>query len=671
VAQTRSKVQSRVATPAWDAWLTRVVAGALSLGLALPAAARADEPKDEDKEGAAVAEPDEAPPAPTKPDAANPAKSGQSLLDQVDTSSEPQEQPANWDMPAAPPEPKYPYFEYHGYFRFRPDIIGNGHLGFAASRQGVPGEVVTTSSILPPLSQWPNNNDSTVNQFSKDVGKSRGESSILGANMRFRIMPTMHLSDTIRIVSTMDILDNYVLGSSPDYAGALKRADVPLTAFATSTTPGIIAIKEVYGEWKTLLGLLRIGRQGSQWGLGILANSGNGDGWDGGRPLEYYGGPRLPHEGHGYDSDFGSFADRVAFLTKIGPIYATVFYDMVSAGHVGYDPTRVDGQARDLGSADDVWQIGGALFKKPLSAQDAEKRRALLVDDNKDAFDYGVYGAYREQSLDESNSDAKTPGAMTLQNAKDAMLFPRNAWAFIGDGWARYENRLSFAKRLVIEGEFSYIRGKIGDANGVGDIATVKPRELEMWGGALKAAYQDEGLAGYLDAGVASGDDTACFGVNGMGNCSITKVDPGTPPKETPNTQITGFKFHKNYRVDSLLFREVIGAVTNAWYVKPTFSINAYPFYAQHQLGADLSVLGAGAMNAAGTPGGKSWLGTEFEVKGFLGQKGLYYGDVVFSYLLPGGAFDLKKDWNQAEITANSIAPENAWRLMGHVTLMF
>ena len=224
---------------------------------------------------------------------------------------------------------------------------------------------------------------------------------------------------------------------------------------------------------------------------------------------------------------------------------------------------------------------------------------------------------------------------------------------------------MTFAKRLVIEGEFAYIRGALGNANPVGDASAIKPREIEMWGGALKAAYQDEGLAGYLDVGIASGDDTACFGVNGAGNCSLAKADGSV------NTNITGFKFHKNFTVDSLLFREVIGAVTNAWYVKPTFSINAYPFYAQHQLGADLSVLGAGAMNSAGTPGGGSWLGTEFEVKGFLGQKGLYYGDVTFSYLLPGGAFDLVKGWNNADISVDRIAPENAWRLMGHIALMF
>ena len=651
--------------------LGQMLAGLLAMGLALPAVASADEPADDDAEGAAApAEPEATAAAKPETSAAVPVRSGPSLLEQVDASGQGGGPKAGWDVPAAAPEPKYPFFEYHGYFRFRPDIIGNGALGFAAPKQNFPGEVVTTSSILPPLSRWPNNNDSVGNQFSSTVGKSRSETAIMGANMRFRIMPTLHLSDSIRIVTTLDILDNYVLGSAPDYAGALKRPDVPLTAFATSTTPGVIAVKEVYGEWKTMLGLLRIGRQGSQWGLGILANSGTGDGWDGGRPLEYYGGPRKPYEGHGYDSDFGSFADRLAFLTKIGPVYASLFYDFASKGLIGTDPTRVDGQVRDLESADDVTQYGIALFKKPLSADDAEKRKALLVDDNKSAFDAGIYAVYRSQKLDYSVTSKNYVSPGNLTNAQDASLFPRDAWAAIGDGWARYENRMSFAKRLVIEGEFAFIRGQIGNANPVGDASAIKARELQMWGGALKAAYQNEGLAGYLDAGIASGDDTACFGINGGGNCSLAKVDLATG-KESPNTQITGFKFHKNYRIDSLLFREVIGAVTNAWYAKPTFSINAYPFYAQHQLGADLSVLAAGAMVAAGTPGGKSWLGTEFEVKGFLGQKGLYYGDVTFSYLLPGGAFDLVKGWNNADISTARIAPENAWRLMGHVALMF
>jgi len=579
-----------------------------------------------------------------------------SLLDEMDPGAG--GQPA-WDIPPAPAAPTYPYVEYHGYFRLRPDLISNGHLGIAVADKTKNERIITTSAILPPLSLWPANNDPGVNSASSKVGKDRDETVIAGANMRLRLTPTFHLADTIRIQTSLDIFDNYVLGSRPDYAGAVVRPDVPLVAFATSTQPGTIAVKEVYGEWKTLLGLLRVGRQGSQWGLGILADAGAGTGWDGGRPTEYYGGTRLPHEGSGHDADFGSYADRIAFLTKVGPLYVSYFYDFVSEGIVGYDPTRVDGQARDLVQSDDVKQHGLVILSKPLSAQEIDARKTLLLDDHKPALDWGLYLVYRSQDLD---LQGQTPPSQQDQaDAAKVQLMVRDAWAGIGDAWVRYEQRLAFAKRLVIEAEFAFVQGKIADANTNSGTAA-KERDLQLWGGALKAAWQNEGFGIFLDAGAASGDDTGCFGVTGDGNCSLSTV------AGEANSAITGFKFHRNYRVGALLFRDVIGAVTNTYYVRPTVSINAYPFYAAQQLGVDLSILYAGAMQAEGTPGGGSSLGTELEARGFLGQKGLFQAWVSFAYLLPGDAFDLKAGWNDASEAAKA---EGAWRVMSNLSLLF
>ncbi len=599
----------------------------------------------------------------TKPASAEVKK--RSLLDEVDdgqTSGK-----SAWDVAAEPRRPTYPYFEYHGYFRFRPDVINNGHLGIAEASQN--GGVLTTSAIQPPLSLWPQNNDPAINPASATVGKSRADAALMGANMRFRLEPTMHLSEQIRVKTTFDIMDNYVLGSSPDYAGYLKRPDVPLSAFATSATPGTIAIKEAYAEWKTMLGLIRVGRQSSQWGLGILSGGSSGTGWDGSRPTESYGGARMPWEGSGYNSDYGTYVDRVAFLTKAWGTYVTVFWDYANKGFLGVDPTRVDGQVRDLGNADDVTQFGVAIFQKPLSPEDVAERRKRLQDDLGQVFDWGIYGLYRTQANDIASSvpaSQLTLADATKANNPAGQLVPRGAKAMIGDFWARYENRMAFSRRLVVEGEFAGIYGHIDDTSlqASTSASDLKPRDLQMWGFALKSAFQNEGIGVYFDVGAASGDDTRCFGVYGAGNCSIAKANGD------PNTTLTAFKFHKDYRVDSLLFSEVIGAVTNAVYVKPTFSINAYPWYAQQLLGLNLSALYARAVSAEGTPGNNAALGTELEAKGFFGQKGLFQTSIAFSYLFPGEAFTLKQDWNQPIISAD-VLPSNAWRLMGNMALMF
>jgi hypothetical protein len=345
--------------------------------------------------------------------------------------------------------------------------------------------------------------------------------------------------------------------------------------------------------------------------------------------------------------------------------YVSLFYDFSSKGLLGVDPTRVDGQVRDMGSADDVSQFGFALLHRPLTADDAVARKKLLLDDLAPALDWGVYALYRKQDLDIQGS--KPAQSLTLDNAGKVQWMQRGASAGIADVWARYEQRLAFSRRLVVEAEGAFITGHIDNANGVFDPTSVKPRDIRMWGGALKAAYQNEGIAFYLDAGVASGDDTRCFGVYGDAACSITTATG------QENSTISGFKFHKDFRVDSLMFRDVIGAVTNAVYAKPTFSINAYPFYAPQMLGLDLGVLYGQAMDAAGTPGNSGYLGTELEARGYFGQRGLFRAQVTFSYLLPGSAFALRKDYYGAQITndTGSIDPSNAWRLLGHVALMF
>ncbi len=174
----------------------------------------------------------------------------------------------------------FPNVELHGYFRFRPDLIGNGHLGQAVASEKEQYPVLTTSSILPPLSQWPQNQPG-ANPFGNKVGSSRDETSAVGANMRLRLASIIHASDDIRVRLTVDALDNYVMGSQPDYAGPIKRPDVPLAAFAMTSKPGALRVTEAYGEWKTLFGVLRVGRQSSHWGLGILANGGMGTTWDG------------------------------------------------------------------------------------------------------------------------------------------------------------------------------------------------------------------------------------------------------------------------------------------------------------------------------------------------------------------------------------------------------
>ncbi|MSQ83203.1 MAG: hypothetical protein EXR77_09880 [Myxococcales bacterium] len=632
-----------------------IAAGSAAIAQEPPATSDTPAKSDAKGEPTAEAKPTEGKPTeakPAEPGASEPKAEGPpSLLDQLDDGTLPPVPPA-----VATPSPFS--MEWHGYFRFRPDLLSNGHLGMAEPGNGV----ITTSSVAPPLSLWPQNNSDTNPQSAK-VGKANGETALAGASMRLRLQPTISIEQNVKISLTLDVLDNYVLGGDPDYSGALARPDVPLVGFTMGTKPGTIAVKEAYGEWKTLLGVLRVGRQASHWGLGMLAHGGGGDGWDLGRPSVWYGAPRKSWEGRGYAVDGGNFNDRAAFITKIPKVglYVSVFYDYLANGISDYDPGRFDVQARNLTSADDVRQTGLVIMKRPLSDDDAAQRQRELEDDRAGVFDWGLYGVYRTQKFDISEDGKKASSQYNFTDAADARLMVRDAKAFIGDVWLRYEKRLSPLRRAVIEAEGATILGSLADTNKL--LGSVdKALDIKMFGATMKAALQDEGMGYFVDLGYASGNQNGCWGTFGTGACLLSDLN-GQPVE-----QVTGFRFNRNYQVDNLLFRELIGTVTNAMYVRPTVSINAYPWYGSDLLGLDLSVLQAFAADPAGTPGNGRNIGTELSARGLLGRRGQAILDLTFAYAITGSAFNLQKGWNGV---AEAKEPENAWRLMSHLALMF
>ena len=378
----------------------------------------------------------------------------------------------------------------------------------------------------------------------------------------------------------------------------------------------------------------------------------------------YYGGARKPGDGHGYALDSGTYVDRAAFVTGLpkAQLYFSVFYDYLSNGLQTTDAARPDIIPRNAGNADDVRQYGLAIMRRPLSEDDAAVRQHLLEVERKPAIDGGLYMVYRTQTSDlQTVKDPATLGVNDL-NSK---LMLRGAKATIADLWFRYEQRFSPLRRVVAEAEGAYIGGSVDDANALAGTAD-KKRDLSMWGFAGKGAFQDEGMTYSLDFGGASGDDTRCFGVYGRADCSLATYDG------SPNQLITGFKFNRAYQVDYLLFHDLIGTVTNAWYIKPSVSINAFPWYSQDMLGVDLSVLQAVAQNPLGTPGGTAGsvtnIGTELAARGFLGRRGQAYADVVFAYAVTGSAFNLTEGWYDA---STSQTPTNAWKLLGHLVLPF
>ena len=530
----------------------------------------------------------------------------------------------------------YPFFEHHGYFRFRTDLFFNGHLGTVVP--GVRGS--GSSSMLAPLSENFINNDGSNTWFPN--GASDDADIIGSANIRFRYKPTIHIDSTLRIHATFDFLDNVVMGSTPDFAGNLRRSDVPLVAFTgsqASPSAGIngfkdaVHVKEAYADWQPAF-LLRVGRQASNWGLGILANN---------------GGDR--------DDDYGDYTDRAFLLFKLFGVYVGAAWDYVYSGATTEDPGDFFGQPKDLGEDDDVQQWVLTFFQRPLSKEEKDTRLKSLREDFKPAFDWGVYTVLRVQDrdLDFGDYDAyrKTGGAA---NYDDLSLLTREAWAVIPDIWLRFEKRFNYTSGIRVELEAVGLVGEIGNVSD--DSATPSERKIQQFGAALELEVQWEELWGFgLDAGFATGDD-------------VRSSRPGeivlTDANSQPNREITTFRFDRDYHVDLLLFREVMGTISNAVYIKPWAS---YDFFEgpESALGFRVDLMYAQAMNPVATPGGESFLGFEADLRFFYEELDKFNLDLEAGFLFPGGAFKHV----DANNSANNRDPSFAFTLQARFSFQF
>jgi len=354
---------------------------------------------------------------------------GASLLDELteemDTSNE------GWDAAEETAAPSYPHVEHHGYFRFRADYFHDAHLGIVGRTAEQNTITPSTTGILPPLSNNKLNSGSSSVFESQLSEEERKGSEIASANIRFRYSPTLHVADWLRIHSTLDILDNLVLGSTPDYASF--RPDSPLVLFSSSQAPPIagenapmnsIQVKEAYAEVATALGTFRAGRMASHWGLGMLAN--------GGRDM---------------DADSGDYVDRVLLTTRLFGVYVATMWDFVGEGILASHDEHHFGQPWDADQADDVTEAVFALFQRPMTDGDRIERRRALYERHEPVFDWGLYLVYREQDYDLSAGhqptyapkDANGNSTSVATHYDEYDYIRRGGWGVIPDLWMRFQ----------------------------------------------------------------------------------------------------------------------------------------------------------------------------------------------------------------------------------------
>ena len=493
-----------------------------------------------------------------------------------------------------------PILELHGYFRTRGEILHNFFLG----RHNAPGQ--DPQNLWPqPLDQTYGDTSGTVHAVGLcgpgDAVTVNGQPGLqpcydktqASANLRFRINPELHISDNLRILSQVDLLDNLVLGSTPEayairpaatatgYSAAQVNGYAPLGAYSTTQgppTPGVngyrssIDVKRVWGEYMTPVGQLRFGRMPHHWGLGMLANAGDG-----------------------LDQDYQTTIDRIMFTTGIKTLdlYFGGSWDFISTGQTSQTPYDVyGGQPYNTGNLTNVneWSLFVARRMNPDLQRLALSRNEIVVNG-------GLYAVYRSQLLDVAYGSA--PQALDTTQTNNG-LDRRGYQAFIPDLWVQ-----TLWNKLRFEAELATVYGQIERTPQNTNTAT--PVKVRQWGLATQTEYRavEDKLRLNFGFGWASGDPWA-EGLN-PGNGFQNELNNGRGP-------ISTFRFSPAYNVDLIFFRRILTRVEGAYYFRPSVEYDFLRDPNGQKFGGGAAIVWSRASEFEQTPGNKRDLGVELDL---------------------------------------------------------
>jgi uncharacterized protein (TIGR04551 family) len=458
-----------------------------------------------------------------------------------------------------------------------------------------------------------------------DAVKSGCGSSIGSTDMRVRLEPTIHLSETVAFHMQVDALDNIVLGSTPDGVtldGSNSAANVPagtLTSNQVAPETGknspwsSIRVKRAWADVTTPIASLQFGRMPNQWGMGILANAGGYD-WIHGTTC--------------LDCDYGDNVDRFMVGTSLPgtPLRVAAAIDWAASAPTSAQldawKNRYDGQPYDLDDSDDVSQ-----YTLMVTHIDDPHDWNLALREGKTMLNYGAYFAYRAQ-------DFQTEGLTLGSSTPEKTYQTRHSTVYIPDVWGRFT-----VKKLVLEAEAVGVFGHVDNLYPSQAAMNYAQWTIRQLGAVGKLDYflVDDNLDLGLEVGFASGDqwENSPSGVINVHEANLL------PPqsfieKANQSVDLTAFRFNFDYRVDMILFKQLLGTVTNATYVKPSLRYNLTERFAFKAAGI-LSF----ANVPVSTPGNAVPYGIELNGDiGYSNVKEGFFCGLSYGVLFPLGALD-------------------------------
>ncbi|HVV87147.1 MAG TPA: TIGR04551 family protein, partial [Kofleriaceae bacterium] len=467
--------------------------------------------------------------------------------------------------------------ELHGYLRLRSEALYNLDLDRGLDPSGHP-------------------------LFPVPLG---GGQTLDGGDLRLRTDVAIHPAGAgVAIKARFDVLDDVGFGSTPEVGTG--RAPTP------AASPGqrpftAIALKRAWAEVLTPIGILAAGRMGAHWGLGIAANGGDCE-----------------------DCDGGDSADRIALVTPLAGHFLALAYDLSSSGP--WLPRKDGVRPLDLDPSDDATTLTAAWMKVHSPA--ARLRRAAA---GRSTFEYGLYVSHRTQASDVPADYLPVASPRPPGSLDGSDLVARGFSATTAGAWLRIG-----APRWRVEAEAVYARARIDQPSLVPGVVLDQDASSDQFGMALESdvlVRDGRGRLG-LDAGVASGDDAPGFGAFPQPGAPAPKPGDLDGPQADPpgDTTVDNFRFHPDYHIDRILFREIIGTVTDAIYLRPHARVVLADLgHARLELG--LAAIASWAVAVQSTPGNARTLGLELDPD-LTYRSGAFRIALEHALFLPGAAFD-------------------------------
>jgi uncharacterized protein (TIGR04551 family) len=402
--------------------------------------------------------------------------------------------------------------------------------------------------------------------------------------------------ETLAVKVRIDALDNLTLGSLPDG---------PPSASSTQRAPSdVVKIRRAYGQALLPFGLLFAGRMGTTWGLGMVANGGECQ-----------------------DCDSADAGDRIGLIAPLASHIFALSYDFTGSGPIGTRATQ--NRFLDL---EPRTQTRTATFAwlKWYGPESLERRRKA----NKSSFEYGAYLTHRSQDADVPGS--YLPTAQPVDVSSTSAFVSRGFRASAGDVWLKLS--LPYGR---IEFEAAALVAQVDQASLVPGILFRAPVKSTQFGAALETDFGDERFSVGADAGFASGDTAPGFGVVQRPGARTPQSGDLDGPQANPpkDRSVNNFRFHPDYRIDRILFREIIGTVTDAAYVKPHGRVRL-AYGDAFDFSATAALVGSMAVSASSTPSGKAPLGIELDPSLIYSHRDGFLAALDYAFLLPLSGLD-------------------------------